>query len=137
MSDAFNYDTGSSGADAEEELAKGAAKKPTKRKVKRASRKKDNQSDSIGDAAQNQLKSFVQRVERLEEEKAELSADIKEVYAEAKAMGYDTKVLRKVVSERKKDRQEREEQQALFELYWGAVEGYIERSDAAERGEEG
>lgn len=137
MSDAFNYDTGAIGEDAEVELVKGAPKKPAKKKAKRASRKKGNQSNDIGDTAQNQLKSFVQRIERLEDERAEIAADVKEVYAEAKATGYDTTVLRKVVSERKKDRQEREEQQALFDLYWNAVEGYIERSDAAERGEEG
>ena len=80
-----------------------------------------DQSDAIGTAAREQLKQFVARIERLEEEKASLMADIKEVYAEAKSFGYDTKVLRKVISLRKQDRHEREEQEALLELYLGAV----------------
>ncbi|MCR9129785.1 MAG: DUF2312 domain-containing protein [Alphaproteobacteria bacterium] len=80
-----------------------------------------DQSDAIGSAAREQLKQFVARIERLEEEKAGIAADIKEVYAEAKSFGYDTKVLRKVISIRKQDRHEREEQEALLELYLGAV----------------
>lgn len=80
-----------------------------------------DESDAIGAAAREQLKQFVARIERLEEEKASLAADIKEVYAEAKSFGYDTKVLRKVVSIRKQDRHEREEMEALLELYLGAV----------------
>jgi len=80
-----------------------------------------DESDAIGGAAREQLKQFVARIERLEEEKAALAADIKEVYAEAKSFGYDTKVLRKVISLRKQDRHEREEQEALLELYLGAV----------------
>lgn len=80
-----------------------------------------DQSDAIGAAAREQLKQFVARIERLEEEKATIAADIKEVYAEAKSFGYDTKVLRKVISLRKQDRHEREEQEALLELYLGAV----------------
>ncbi|MEQ8433174.1 MAG: DUF2312 domain-containing protein [Oceanicaulis sp.] len=80
-----------------------------------------DESDAIGAAAREQLRQFVARIERLEEEKASLAADIKEVYAEAKSFGYDTKVLRKVVSIRKQDRQEREEMEALLELYLGAI----------------
>ncbi len=80
-----------------------------------------DESDAIGTAAREQIKAFVARIERLEEEKAGIAADIKEVYAEAKAMGYDTKVLRKVISIRKQDRQERQEQEALLELYLGAL----------------
>mgnify|MGYP001127042817 CR=1 FL=1 len=60
-------------------------------------------------------------LEGVAREKASLAADIKEVYAEAKSFGYDTKVLRKVISLRKQDRHEREEQEALLELYLGAV----------------
>ena len=81
-----------------------------------------DQSDAIGGAAREQLKAFVARIERLEEDKANIMADIKEVYAEAKSMGYDTKVLRKVISLRKIDRHERQEAEALLELYLGAVE---------------
>ncbi|PWE18660.1 DUF2312 domain-containing protein [Marinicauda salina] len=80
-----------------------------------------DQSDAVGGVARDQIKSFVARIERLEEEKAGIAADIKEVYAEAKAMGFDTKVLRKVISLRKQDRQERQEQEALLELYLGAL----------------
>ncbi|MBG54083.1 MAG: DUF2312 domain-containing protein [Alphaproteobacteria bacterium] len=71
--------------------------------------------------AQGQLRSFVERIERLEEEKAALSADIKEVYAEAKGNGFDTKVLRKVISIRKKDDAERQEEEAMLELYLHAL----------------
>ena len=59
--------------------------------------------------AHGQLKSIVERIERLEEEKKTIAGDIKEVYAEAKANGFDTKILRKVISLRKKDAAEREE----------------------------
>ncbi len=81
----------------------------------------EGDADVIGAAAREQLKSLVQRIERLEEEKASLGADLKEVYQEAKAMGFDTKVLRKVISLRKMDRNERAEQEALLDLYFGAL----------------
>ena len=71
--------------------------------------------------AQGQLKSLVERIERLEEEKKTIAADIKEVYAEAKANGFDTKILRKVISVRKKDHAEREEEEALLSLYMHAL----------------
>lgn len=71
--------------------------------------------------ATGQLKSLVERVERLEEEKATIGGDIKEVYAEAKANGFDTKILRKIVALRKKDAHEREEEQAMIELYLAAL----------------
>lgn len=81
-----------------------------------------DQSDSIGGAAREQIKAFVARIERLEEDKANVMADMKEVYAEAKSMGFDTKILRKVISLRKVDARERQETEALLELYLGAVE---------------
>ena len=71
--------------------------------------------------AKDQLKSVVERIERLEEEKAALAADIKEVYAEAKGNGYDVKVLRKVVALRKRDLEERKEEEAILDLYLQAV----------------
>lgn len=71
--------------------------------------------------AQGQLRSIVERVERLEEEKKTIADDIKEVYAEAKANGFDTKTLRKVVTLRKKDRAEREEEEAMLDLYLNAL----------------
>ncbi len=77
--------------------------------------------DSTTAVAQGQLKSIVERVERLEEEKKTIADDIKEVYAEAKANGFDTKTLRKVVTLRKKDRAEREEEEAMLDLYLNAL----------------
>lgn len=71
--------------------------------------------------AQDQLRAFIERIERLEEEKAAIAGDIKEVYAEAKGNGFDTKVLRKIVSIRKQDQSERMEQEALLELYMAAL----------------
>lgn len=71
--------------------------------------------------AKDQLKSFINRVERLEEEKHALSADIREVYAEAKGMGFDTKIMRQVVAKRKLDKADFQEQAAMFDLYWEAV----------------
>jgi uncharacterized protein (UPF0335 family) len=76
--------------------------------------------NSSGVAADH-LRSFVERVERLEEEKATLAADIREVYAEAKANGFDTKIVRQVVKLRKMDANEREEQRAVLELYLDAL----------------
>lgn len=80
-----------------------------------------DESDAIGAAARDQIRALIARIERLEEDKAGVAADIKEVYAEASSMGYDTKVLRKVISIRKQDAHERQEQEALLELYLGAV----------------
>jgi uncharacterized protein (UPF0335 family) len=71
--------------------------------------------------AQGQLKSIVERIERLEEEKKTIAADIKEVYAEAKGSGFDTKILRKVISLRKKDANERQEEESMVELYLQAL----------------
>ena len=71
--------------------------------------------------AKDALKAFVARVERLEEEKSALSEDIKEVYAEAKGTGFDTKILRKVIALRKIDKAERQEMEAIMELYMTAL----------------
>ena len=71
----------------------------------------------LSDAAREKLRLTVERIERLEEEKKEVADQIKDVYAEAKALGYDTKALRQVVKLRKQDRQEREEQEAVLETY--------------------
>ena len=71
--------------------------------------------------AQDQLRAFIERIERLEEEKQAIAGDIKEVYAEAKGNGFDTKVLRTIVSIRKQDHAERMEQEALLELYMSAL----------------
>jgi len=71
--------------------------------------------------AKDQLKSVVERIERLEEEKAALSADIKEVYAEAKGNGFDVKILRKVIRVRKQDAAERSTEEEMLDLYLSAV----------------
>lgn len=71
--------------------------------------------------AGEQLRQFVARIERLEEEKAALAADIREVYAEAKGNGFDTKVLRQVIRLRKIDKAERQEMDAILELYLEAL----------------
>lgn len=71
--------------------------------------------------AADQLKSFVERIERLEEEKKALTDDIKDVYGEAKANGFDTAILRRVVSLRKQDADERQEQETILDLYLAAL----------------
>ncbi len=71
--------------------------------------------------AADRLRSFIERVERLEEEKATIMNDVKEVYAEAKGEGYDVKTLRQVVKIRKMDRADRQEQEALLDLYLSAI----------------
>ncbi|MDZ7627680.1 MAG: DUF2312 domain-containing protein [Parvularculaceae bacterium] len=71
--------------------------------------------------AAGRLRSFLERVERLEEEKTTIAGDIKEVFAEAKGEGYDTKTLRKVIRLRKMDKAKREEEEALLELYLSAL----------------
>lgn len=81
--------------------------------------------------AQGQLRSIVERIERLEEEKAALAADIKEVYAEAKGNGFDVKILRKIIRLRKIDRVEREEEEALLDVYMAAL-GMLPTETAAE-----
>ncbi len=77
-------------------------------------------SDDSGIAA-DRLKSFIERIERLEEEKAALAADIKEVYSEAKSAGFETKIMRQVVRLRKMDSNDRQEQEALLDIYKHAI----------------
>ena len=84
--------------------------------------------DSI---ARDQLRAFIERIERMEEEKAAVAADIKEIYAEAKGNGFDTKILRKIVAIRKQDSNERAEQEALLELYMASL-GMIDAPEAAD-----
>lgn len=69
----------------------------------------------------DQLKQFIERIERLEEEKQTIADDIKDVYAEAKSTGYDTKIMKQVIKIRKQDKAEREEQEALLDLYLSAL----------------
>jgi uncharacterized protein (UPF0335 family) len=79
--------------------------------------------DTLGATAQGKLKSLVERIERLEEDRAAVAGDLKEVYAEAKGEGFDTKILRKVVRLRKADAAKRQEEEALIELYIAAIGG--------------
>ncbi len=79
--------------------------------------------DVLNSTAQTQLKSIIERIERLEEDKAAVAADLKEVYLEAKGNGFDTKVLRKVVRMRKQDKAKRQEEEALIDLYLSAIGG--------------
>jgi uncharacterized protein (UPF0335 family) len=71
--------------------------------------------------AKDKLKSFVERVERLEEEKATIAEDIREVYTEAKSTGFDVKALRAIVRLRKQDADERREHEAILETYMHAL----------------
>lgn len=71
--------------------------------------------------AKDQLKAFVERIERLEEDKKSIAGDIKDVYAEAKSNGYDVKALRHIVALRKLDVDERREQQAIVDTYLAAL----------------
>lgn len=74
-----------------------------------------------GRIAADQIRAFVERIERLEDEKKALSDDIKDVFAEAKSNGYDVKVLRQVIRLRKQDSNERQEMEALLDLYLHAL----------------
>jgi uncharacterized protein (UPF0335 family) len=72
---------------------------------------------AITQAGKDKLKQVVSKIEKLEEEKKEVGGQIKDVYSEAKSMGYDTKALRTVIRLRKKDRQERAEEDAILDTY--------------------
>src|SRR6266849_2586001 len=75
----------------------------------------------VGGVAGEQLKSFIERIERLEEEKRALSGDIKEVYAEAKGTGFEPKIMRQLVKIRKMDKEELDEEESLLDLYKRAL----------------
>lgn len=79
--------------------------------------------DVLTQQAQTRLRSFLERIERLEEDKAVVANDLKEVYAEAKGEGFDTKILRKVIRLRKQDKVRRQEEEALIDLYLSAIGG--------------
>ena len=74
-----------------------------------------------GGVAAGQLRSFIERIERLEEEKKALSDDIRDVFAEAKGNGFDTKVMRQVIRLRRKEPAERQEEEAILDLYLHAL----------------
>ena len=80
-------------------------------------------ADAIAGVAQGRLKSFIERIERLEEDKAAIAADLKEVFGEAKGEGFDTKIMRKVVRLRKQDKAKLQEEEAILDLYLSALGG--------------
>jgi len=87
----------------------------------------------VGGIAGDRLKSFIERIERLEEEKRTLSEDIKEVYAEAKGTGFDAKIMRQIIRLRRMDKDDLDEQESLLDVYKRAL-GMLpaEASEAAE-----
>jgi uncharacterized protein (UPF0335 family) len=90
----------------------------------------DSSAADVGGVAADQLRSIIDRIERLEEEKKALAEDIKEVYAEAKGNGFDVKIIRKIISIRKRDRAELDEEETILELYLRAL-GMLPVGDAA------
>lgn len=83
----------------------------------------DANPEVLTSAAQGRLKSFLERLERLEADKAAVAEDMKQVFAEAKGEGFDTKIIRKVIRLRKQDKVKRDEEQALLDLYLSAIGG--------------
>lgn len=82
-----------------------------------AALRKTEVEDSASSLSAGQLKAFIQRIEKLEEDKVALMADIREIYAEAKGTGFDPKIMRQVIRLRKMEDQERTEMRELLELY--------------------
>lgn len=81
----------------------------------------DENTETSQTVAAGQLKAFIERVERLEEEKQTIADDIKDVFAEMKGTGFDTKAVRSIIRLRKKDRAERQEEAAILDLYMAAL----------------
>ena len=81
----------------------------------------DEITETSNTVAAGQLRAFIERIERLEEEKKTIADDIKEVFAEAKGTGFDTKAMRTLIRLRKKDRAEREEEEAILDMYLNAL----------------
>jgi len=86
---------------------------------------------NVGGVSGQILRSFIERVENLEERKKEIADDIRGVFAEAKSAGFDPKVMRQVIKIRKMDSNDREEQEYLLDTYMRAIEGRIEEESAA------
>ncbi|MGR6465427.1 DUF2312 domain-containing protein [Rhizobium sp. PAMB 3182] len=84
-----------------------------------------NSGADVHGIARDQLKAFVERIERLEEENKAINDDKKDVYGEAKSMGYDVKILKQVIAIRRKDKDQRLEEQAILDTYLAAL-GMIE-----------
>jgi uncharacterized protein (UPF0335 family) len=86
----------------------------------------------VGGIAGDRLKSFIERIERLEEERKTLGDDIKEVYAEAKGTGFDTKIMRQLIRIRKMDKDDLDEQETLLDVYKRALGMLPAQDEAAE-----
>ena len=82
----------------------------------------ESKMTEVGGVTADRLRSFIERIERLEEEKAALAADIKEIYSEAKGTGFDIKVIRMIVRLRKMDTSDRQEQEQILDLYKRALD---------------
>lgn len=85
------------------------------------SQQQESTANDAGGVSGQRLKAFIERVERLEEEKAALAEDIKDILGEAKSTGFDTKIIRKVIRLRKMDKEKRQEEEELLELYKSAI----------------
>jgi uncharacterized protein (UPF0335 family) len=81
----------------------------------------ESEAKSFAQSAKEQLRSFVERIERLEEEKAALGGDIRDLYAQAKSSGFDTKALKKIIRLRKQDASERRDEEAVLATYMHAL----------------
>lgn len=81
----------------------------------------DDVTDSTQTVAAGQLRAFIERIERLEEEKKTIADDIKEVYAELKGTGFEPKAVRQIIRIRKQDQAERQEAEAILDLYMNAL----------------
>jgi uncharacterized protein (UPF0335 family) len=81
----------------------------------------ETEASAITKSAKDQLRSYVERIERLEEEKAALASDIRDLFAQAKSSGFDTKALRKVIKLRKQDASERRDEEAVLATYMHAL----------------
>ena len=88
-------------------------------------------SDATYRDASGEIKAFIERFERLEAEKKEIAEQQKEVLAEAKSRGYDTKILRKIIADRKRDPEEFAEEAAVYDMYMDALMGVADSSEAA------
>lgn len=81
----------------------------------------ESEEQDVGGVAGKRLKAFIERIERLEQEKSDLADDVKDVYAEAKGVGFDVKTIRKLIRLRKMDTEKRREEDELLELYKAAI----------------
>jgi uncharacterized protein (UPF0335 family) len=82
---------------------------------------REKKMPDVGGIAGDRLKSFIERIERLEEEKRALAEDVKEIYSEAKGAGFEAKIIRQIVRIRKMDEDDRDEQEALLDTYLRAI----------------